>query len=151
MKNNTLLVDLHASLLKKTNQLATSIAALTGQPAGAVYLDSYADEDLLPAGDQVGFSGLTFDTDGQMVDGSFMIGFSTQTDRNLFRLTGGVNAILSDFMPGDRMAVVSGNDGTPKGFMNFVDDTRVMPVAGKASRPIQMIQVNFVTTLSYQP
>lgn len=146
---NDLLIDLHASLLRFCVQAATEVAVLTGQPTGAIYFDSYADDATLPAGDQVGLSGLGFQTDSHLVEGSFMIGFTTQTDANLFRLMKGVNLIMKKLIPGGRLDVIRGADGVVMGQLNIVDDTRLLPVGGKANRPIQLIQVSFVTTTAY--
>lgn len=149
--SGTLLLDLHASLLRVTKSLSTEIAAVTGQACGALYFDAYADDDTLPAGDHVGLSGLTFNMDSHIVEGSFMLGFTTQTDKNLFRLMKGVNHMLSKLVPGMSLEVVDAATGEKAGFISLVDDTKMMPVAGKVARPIQMIGVNFITTLDYQP
>lgn len=150
--SGTLLVDLHASLLRACTQLASRIEALTQKPTGAIYFDAYADEDTLPSGDQVGLSGLTFElADSHIVEGSFMFVYSTQTDANLFRLMQGVNLILSLSIPGMAWDVVDSVTGSRKGSFWVVDGTRAMPVAGKVARPLQAVAVNFTTTVDYRP
>lgn len=149
--SGTLLLDLHASLLRITKAMADEIATVTGQACGALYFDAYADDDTLPAGDHVGLSGLTFSMDSHIVEGSFMLGFTTQTDKNLFRLMKGVNHMLSNLIPGRSLEVVDAATGAKVGFISLVDDTKMFPVAGKVARPIQMVGVNFTTTLDYRP
>lgn len=149
--DGTLLVDLHSSLLLLAKQLSAKVATLNGVATGQIYFDAHADEETLPKGDHVGISGLNFTTDSHIVEGSFLLGMTTQTDANLFRMMKGMNLLLAATIPGRKLDIVAADTGAVVGFMNIVDETRLLAVAGKAGRPIQFLGVNFTTTLDYQP
>lgn len=146
----TWFIDIHSSLLRLCTQLATSISAATGTEAKGVLFDAYADDETLPPGDFVGLTGLSVETDGQLLEGTFMIGFSTQTDKNLFRLVKGVNAIFSALEPGKQVEVVSAANGFSIGGLAITDGTKAMPVSGRAGRPVQLVAASFQAPVSFR-
>ena len=147
---NTLLLDLHSSLLKFVSTLSAEVSVVTSHGAGGLYFDAHTDDSTLPPGDQVGFAALEFELDSHFVEGSFLIGMVTETDTNLFRLLKGMNHILSKVVPGRTLAIIDADTGDEKGFMSIQDGTKLLPVSGKAGKPTQLISVSFVTTLDYQ-
>lgn len=150
MPSNTIFSDLHSSLLKFSTEMAEKISAITGVPVEGVFLDAYADDETMPSGDFVGLTGLSVESDGNMLDGSFMIGFAVQTDKNLFRMVKGINEIFYALTPGNQVKVISAENGFIIGGLGITEGTRVMPVGGKAGRPVQLVVANFQTPSTFR-
>ena len=136
--------DLHASIAKfcatfGTNSNATFVA----------FDNSWDDADL-PEGDIVGPLGLTFELNDQLVEGSVQIGFSTKDDKNLFRLSDQVAKLTELLRPTNKIQMYDATTGGKVGDMVILNGTKVMPVAGTKSRPIQFVAISFLTTVTYQ-
>lgn len=140
-------LDLHASLLRFCADMRDNMGSLI---PSYVNFDAAWDEAELPDGPIIGNMGLTFECDDQFIEGSFQVGFSTKNDENLFELVKAVNTIHQRLLPTSKLKIYDATTGVEKGHMVILNGTRVMPVAGSKTRPIQFIAVQFATTITYQ-
>ncbi len=138
--------DLHTSLLRFCQTFAES----QDQEMEFRNFDSSWSEDELPPLDVVGTLGLSFEFNDHLIDGSLQIGVTTLQDKNLFRLTSIVSKLLESLRPTNKLTIYSAETGAKIGLLVIRNGTRVMPVAGSKTRPVQFIAVNFSTTVTYQ-
>jgi hypothetical protein len=135
--------DLHASIMKFCSNFAVNSGATF------VNFDNSWDEAELPEGDVCGYLGLSFELDDQFVSGTVQIGFSTKNDKNLFRLSNHIAELVELLRPTNKIRVYNADTGGDAGGMVIQNGTKVMPVSGSKSRPVQFIAVAFLTTVTY--
>ncbi|WCD44155.1 hypothetical protein Lumi_016 [Xylophilus phage Lumi] len=141
--------NVHTSLILFVQDTIRELT-IPNHPMAFINLDAYANDDNLPKGDLMGFAGLSIEASQQAVDITFMIGFIVENDENLFRLRKNIGVLFKKLMPEQRIGIMDAEDKTFLGQMNVFDGTRIMPVAGKAGRPYQLIRVNAGTSLGYE-
>ena len=139
--------DLQVSLMRFCNDLKSNFGATIPE---FINFDAAWDESQLPDSPVLGYMGLTFEVDDQFVEGSFQIGFTTKNDENLFLLSESINKILLRLLPTSKLKIYDATTGSEKGFMVVRNGTRVMPVAGSKTRPIQFVAVQFATTTTFK-
>lgn len=138
--------DIHASMLKFCTGFKVEMAALA-LDLDVIYFDAHGDETTLPQKDLVGLSGLSMETNGGLIEVQAMIGIATLSDTNLFRLVKLIDQLFAKLMPDKLIKLYDADTGANKGVLKIMNGTRVMPVAGTDTRPVQYV---FITAGSDQ-
>lgn len=148
MKSN-LYNNIHTGMTKMVQGLIVDLTT-PEFPLQYITLEAYAEENDLPSGDHIGYSGLTMQVEGQIVRGKCMVGVIVENDENLFRLRSHMGQVFSRLLPESPIAVYDAETGEVKGQMLVTDGTEVMPSDGKTGRPFQLVAFDWITTLRYQ-
>ena len=141
-------LDLQASIMRFCNDFKLSMG--TGIIPEFVNFDSSWDDAELPNGHCIGYMGLTFGIDDQLVEGSVQIGYTTQNDTNLHDLSRAIDVLVKRLLPTNKLKIYDASTGAEKGYMVILNGTRVMAVAGSKSRPVQFVAIQFATTTTYK-
>jgi len=139
--------DLHASLMRFCQEFADTFEE--GSRPVFVNLDNSWDEGELPKDDITGYLSLSYEINDQLVEGTFQVGYSSRDDTNLFRLVAAIDKLADRLRPMNKIQLYDADTGDAVGLMICKNGTRVMPVSGSKSRPVQFVAVAFATTLTY--
>lgn len=135
--------NIHASILRYISNFGAVHSMVPKN------FDDSWDEAELPNANVVGMLGLNIDVEDHFVTGSVQCGISTWEDTNLMLMTRYIDRMLTDLLPTKSLAVYSADTGEKMGLMKVLTGTKVMPVIGSKTRPLQMIAFTFQTTSTY--
>ena len=139
--------DIYSKVQKSLVRFMGDFATANNFTLGVETLDGHADDSTLPDGDLIGYAGLSMEVDGQIHVVNVMIGIITYNDQNLTRLSNMISKLYDRLQPEEKIDMFKDDPNHVMGFLKVIDGTRVMPVSGNIARPLQYIQVNFVTSL----
>ena len=118
-----------------------------GYPQMKLYnFDGHSDDSDLPDQDLIGVYQTAMATDQGTFTFTSMVGVSTLSDTNLFRLTEMINFISTDLMPGKTIPLLNADSGAQMGLLTIMNGAAVMPVVkNKGIRPVQIVAAEFGT------
>lgn len=137
--------DLYSSILR----FCSNFAAANG--CEFVNFDAHADEGTLAPVDYIGISSFSCASHGGLQTVQVLIGIALLNDENLFKTINLIGQIYEQLQPGKRIRVFDADTGNPKGWLTVEDGTRLMPVGGSVSRPLQYIMVSMGTNCYVTP
>jgi hypothetical protein len=140
-----ILKNVRSSLLRFCSDFAEQFA-----DTQAVDFDTYEDESQTPETDLVGISALSIDTDTGLAGCRVMFGVSTVNDTNLFRLYEVMDALFDQFLGGCWLPLIDADTGEQVGRLVVQDGSRLLPVGGGSSRPIQYVMVSMQATKTFK-
>lgn len=111
-----------------------------------VNFDAHADETTAPKGDLIGYSALALNLDEKIVEVQVLFGIATQEDMNLFRLNKGMGELLELLKPTSRIKLFDVDSGDSVGWMVIQNGTRLFPIGGTSTRPLQYIQISMLSS-----
>lgn len=133
--------DIRSSLLGVCNDFITANPTVLTTPEVVVF-DRYGDPADMPLTDTIGIMGLSVTMSDSQHYAQFMLGVSTHSDSNLFRMTEAIDALYELLLPTMNLSIKSAQSGAVIGRFDIVDGTRVMPVSRVQTRPAQFIMVS---------
>lgn len=128
--------NMFSSLFRICSEFAEEQANLS-----VVNFDSHADDSKLPDGDIIGLSGFSVMSSGPLQTAHVMIGIATREDTNLFRMVSLIDVLYQRLQPGKKLPVFDADNGSRIGTFTVMDGTRVLPVGGSPTIPLQYVMV----------
>lgn len=140
-----ILEDINASILRFCADFADAHTNMT-----VINFDANADEASLPLNDVIGISGVTVAADESQCEVTMLFGVSTRDDTNLFRLNRCIAELFEMLLPEQRIRLYDANTGQAKGYLVAANGTRTLAIGGSATRPLQYVMVQLLSTSTFQ-
>ncbi len=132
--------DVRSSLLGICNDFLTANPTLLVTPEVVVF-DRYGDPADMPDTDTLGIMGMSVVAEHGWHFVQVMLGVSTHSDSNLFRMTDAMDALYELFQPEADFPIKSAQSGAVIGRFDILEGARLMPVQRIQTRPAQFIMV----------